>query len=207
MLLTPNSNPTICVPQQKKIRPGYVFPTVQFQFSRTLEPQIYFLGRQELSPTWSSAVIAHLPQGSRYYAFREVFLLTTVVVNSDYLSYCSLSVSSNQSIHSPLTSLICKVFLSFMQNYCSLGQLWCLMYMNWSSWPVSVWFYVLHNQPHDWLVEWFHGEAGVSNKVLGECIFCISNIFVSVIVINKRSPLQHNDKDLQLAKDGNCDSF
>ena len=44
-------------------------------------------------------------------SFLDGFLLTTLV-KSSYLSYCSLSVSSNKFFHSPLTSLISPVFSS-----------------------------------------------------------------------------------------------
>ncbi len=44
-------------------------------------------------------------------AFRDG-ILHTLVVTSVYLSYCCLSIISNQSAHSPLTSDINKAFLS-----------------------------------------------------------------------------------------------
>ncbi len=53
---------------------------------------------------WSSAAVAHLLQGSMYCAFREA-LLRTSVVTSGNLSYCCLSICSNQSGHSPLIAL------------------------------------------------------------------------------------------------------
>ncbi len=52
---------------------------------------------------WSSAAGAHLLQGSKCCAFRDG-ILHTLVVTSGYLSYCCLSIISNQSVHSPLTS-------------------------------------------------------------------------------------------------------
>ncbi len=52
---------------------------------------------------WSSAAGAHLLQGSKCCAFRDG-ILHTLVVTSGYLSYCCLSIISNQSAHSPLTS-------------------------------------------------------------------------------------------------------
>ncbi len=58
---------------------------------------------------WSSAAVAHLLQGSTCCAFRDG-ILHTLVVTSDYLSYCCLSIISNQSAHSPLTSDINKTF-------------------------------------------------------------------------------------------------
>ncbi len=59
---------------------------------------------------WSSAAVAHLLQGSMCCAFRDGFL-HTLVVTSGYLRYCCLSIISNQSVHSPLTSDI-KAFSS-----------------------------------------------------------------------------------------------
>ena len=58
---------------------------------------------------WSSAALAHLLQGSTCCAFRDA-LLHSVVVTSDYLSYCCLSIILNQSGHSPLTSGTNKAF-------------------------------------------------------------------------------------------------
>ncbi len=52
---------------------------------------------------WSSAAVAHLLQGSMCCVFRDGILHTLVVTNG-YLSYCCLSIISNQSAHSPLTS-------------------------------------------------------------------------------------------------------
>ncbi len=60
---------------------------------------------------WSSAAVAHLLQGSTCCVFRDG-ILHTLVVMSGYFSYCCLSIISNQSAHSPLTSDINKVFLS-----------------------------------------------------------------------------------------------
>ncbi len=60
---------------------------------------------------WSSAAVAHLLQGSTCSAFRDG-ILHTLVVMSGYLSYCCLSIISNQSAHSPLTSEINKAFSS-----------------------------------------------------------------------------------------------
>ncbi len=62
-------------------------------------------------PVWSSAAVAHLLQGSTCCAFRYG-ILHTLVVTSDYLSYRCLSIISNQSAHSPLTSDINKAFSS-----------------------------------------------------------------------------------------------
>ncbi len=52
---------------------------------------------------WSSAAVAHLLQASTCCAFRDG-ILHILVVTSGYLSYCCLSIISNQSAHSPLTS-------------------------------------------------------------------------------------------------------
>ncbi len=52
----------------------------------------------------SSAAVAHLLQGSMCCVFRDS-ILHTLVVTSGYLSYCCLSIISNQSAHSPLTSI------------------------------------------------------------------------------------------------------
>ncbi len=58
---------------------------------------------------WSSA--AHLLQGSMCCVFRDG-ILHTLVVASGSLSYCCLSINSNQSTHSPLTSDFNKAFSS-----------------------------------------------------------------------------------------------
>ncbi len=60
---------------------------------------------------WSSAAGAHLLQGSTCCVFRDG-ILHTLVVTSGYLSYCCLSIISNQSAHPPLTSDINKTFSS-----------------------------------------------------------------------------------------------
>ncbi len=52
---------------------------------------------------WSSAAVVHLLQGSTCCAFRDG-ILHTLLVTSGYLSYFCLSIISNQSAHSPLTS-------------------------------------------------------------------------------------------------------
>ncbi len=62
---------------------------------------------------WSSAAVAHLLQGSTCCVFRDGILHILVVTNV-YLSYCCLSIISNQSAHSPLASDINKAF-SFTQ--------------------------------------------------------------------------------------------
>ncbi len=63
------------------------------------------------APVWSSAAGAHLLQGSMCCVFRDG-ILQILVVTSDYLNYCCLSIISNQSVHSPLTSDINKAFSS-----------------------------------------------------------------------------------------------
>ncbi len=55
--------------------------------------------------------VRHLLQGSTCCSFRDG-ILHTLVVTSGYLSYCCLSIISNQSAHSPLTSDINKAFSS-----------------------------------------------------------------------------------------------
>ncbi len=66
---------------------------------------------QERHPVWSSAAGAHLLQGSTCCVFRDG-ILQILVVTSGYLSHCCLSIISNQSAHSPLTSDINKTFSS-----------------------------------------------------------------------------------------------
>ena len=70
--------------------------TVQFRWALQLLPQLSVLGLQKRNPTWSSAALVNPPQGSTSCAFWDAFLLTTNE-QSGYLSYRSLSVSSNQS--------------------------------------------------------------------------------------------------------------
>ncbi len=60
---------------------------------------------------WSSAAVAHLLQGTTCFAFRDG-ILHTLFVTSGYLSYCCLSIISNHSVYSPLTSDINKAFSS-----------------------------------------------------------------------------------------------
>ncbi len=62
---------------------------------------------------WSSAAVAHPLQCSTCCVFRDG-ILHTLVVTSGYLSYCCLSIISDQSAYSPLTSNINKAF-SFTQ--------------------------------------------------------------------------------------------
>ncbi len=56
---------------------------------------------------WSSAAVAHLLQGSMCCVFKDS-ILHILVVTRGYLSYCCLSIISNQSVHPPLTSDINK---------------------------------------------------------------------------------------------------
>ncbi len=74
-----------------------------------LNPPCPVLICQERHPVWSSAAVAHLLQVSTCCAVRDG-ILHTLVVTSGYLSYCCLSIISNQSVHSPLTSDINKAF-------------------------------------------------------------------------------------------------
>ncbi len=60
---------------------------------------------------WSSAAVAHLLKGSTCCVFRDGNL-HTLAVTSGSLSYCCLSIISNQSAHFPLTSDINKAFSS-----------------------------------------------------------------------------------------------
>ncbi len=76
-----------------------------------LFPPFPVLSWQDRHPVWSSAAGAHLLQGSTCCVFRDG-ILHTLVVTSGYLSYCCLSIISNQSAHSPLTSDINKAFSS-----------------------------------------------------------------------------------------------
>ncbi len=75
------------------------------------EPVFPVLSWQERHLVWSSAAVAHLLQGSTCCAFRDG-VLYNLVVTSGYLSYCCLSIISNQSVHSPLTSDFNKIFSS-----------------------------------------------------------------------------------------------
>ncbi len=89
--------------QQKSrlIRPGKVFPILVSRCE--LYPPCPVLIWPERHPVWSSAAGAHLLQGSMCCVFRDS-ILQILVVTSGYLSYCCLSIISNQSAHSPLTS-------------------------------------------------------------------------------------------------------
>ncbi len=60
---------------------------------------------------WSSAAVVYLLQGSTCCAFRDG-ILHTLVVTGGYLYFCCLSIISNQTAHSPVTSDINKAFSS-----------------------------------------------------------------------------------------------
>ncbi len=100
--------------KSRLIRPGNIFPILyclMLVILCELYPPFPVLSRQDRHPVWSSAAGAHLLQGSTCCVFRDG-ILHTLVVMSGYLSYCCLSIISNQSVHSPLTSDINKSFSS-----------------------------------------------------------------------------------------------
>ncbi len=106
MFFTPNSDPTIWISQPK----SRLISPILVSLCELYSP-FPVLSWQERHPVWSSAAVAHLLQGSTCCAFRDG-ILHTLVVTSGYLSYCCLSIISNQSAHSPLTSDSNKAFLS-----------------------------------------------------------------------------------------------
>ncbi len=86
------------------------FPIAYCLFFQSSSLRFLFLADRS-GTLWSSAAVANLLQGSTCCAFRDG-ILHTLVVTSVYLSYCFLSIISNQSAHSPLTSDINKAFSS-----------------------------------------------------------------------------------------------
>lgn len=77
-----------------------------------LQSQISFLGWHVCNPKWTSTSL-EAPSASRMRCeCWDAFLLTTFI-RRGYLSYRSFSLSFSQPCHSPLASLINKVFLSF----------------------------------------------------------------------------------------------
>ncbi len=70
-----------------------------------------FLFLADRSGTWCGFLLLDLLQGSMCCMFRDG-ILQILVVTSGYLSYCCLSIISNQSLHCPLTSDINKAFSS-----------------------------------------------------------------------------------------------
>ena len=95
MLLVPNSDPTICMYSAKSEIHQTRLRFSSFQRSSFGEPVPTAASAfcswltEAWNPTWSSAVVAHPPQGSTCCAFWDAFLHTTIVQNA-YLSYCSL---------------------------------------------------------------------------------------------------------------------
>ncbi len=118
MFFTPNSDPTSECRSRNQTRQCFsnllLFCLVSLC---ELYPPCAVLIWQERHPVWSSAAGVHLFQGSTCCVFRDG-ILQILVVTSGYLSYCRLSIISNQSVHSPLTSDINKAF--YLHNCRSL---------------------------------------------------------------------------------------
>ena len=108
--------PSVCFRNWDSSDQATFFQSSTVQLLSPLQPQLPVLGWRKWNPTWFSAVVAHPPQGLTCCAFWEAFLFTSNV-QSGYLSYRSLSVSSNQSSHSLLTTLIDKTFPSFFSPF------------------------------------------------------------------------------------------
>ncbi len=113
MFFTPNSDPTSeCSSRNRDSSDQAALLQILVLVSLCeLYPPCPVLIWPERHPVWSSAAGVHLLQGSMCCVFRDG-ILHTLVVTSGYLSYCCLSIISNQSVHSPLTSDINKAFSS-----------------------------------------------------------------------------------------------
>ncbi len=116
MFFTPNSDPTSefhSRNQDSSDQPAFFQSSICPILVSLCElyPPCPVLSWQERHPVCFSAAGAHLLQGSTCCVFRDG-VLHILVVSSGYFSYCCLSIISNQSAHSPLTSDINKAFSS-----------------------------------------------------------------------------------------------
>ena len=96
--------PSAASQKSRFIRSGYIFPVFSLPVLVSLcplKPWIAVFGWQKWNRMWSS-VLAQPPCTLKCGASWDAFLITTLKIG--WLSYYSLSVRSNQSIHSPLTS-------------------------------------------------------------------------------------------------------